>query len=171
MASEAVDLKINILEMKEKHLEEVLRLARDGDLSCWSYEDYKREIERQDAICLIAESLGEKAVGFLVARLIMTEQCVELNNIAVNKYYRRLGVGNTLLDYLAKVSIVNSLDRILLEVRQSNEGAVKFYLKSGFTILSLRKGFYNNPPEDGLTMMKRLTAQQASEVKNRKLKT
>ena len=39
-----------------------------------------------------------------------------------------------------------------LEVRQSNAVAIKLYLKMGFTLLGVRKGYYSNPTEDADVM-------------------
>ena len=42
--------------------------------------------------------------------------------------------------------------RFFLEVRKSNEKALKLYEKAGFTRLSVRKAYYQDPVEDAIVM-------------------
>ena len=44
---------------------------------------------------------------------------------------------------------------IFLEVRESNQIAINFYLKAGFEKISVRKRFYSNPTENALIMKKK----------------
>ena len=53
-----------------------------------------------------------------------------------------------LLDFCAEKEI----ERILLDVRISNEPAIAFYRKSGFADDGIRKNFYDNPKEHALLM-------------------
>jgi len=60
--------------------------------------------------------------------------------------YRR-GVGSTLLIHIIRAT---------LEVRISNEAARRFYLAHGLSEVAVRKGYYHNPHEDALAMVKLL---------------
>ena len=48
-------------------------------------------------------------------------------------------------------------ERMMLEVRESNQKAREFYLSLGYEILARRRDFYSFPREDGLTMQKVIT--------------
>jgi ribosomal-protein-alanine N-acetyltransferase len=41
---------------------------------------------------------------------------------------------------------------IVLEVRASNEAAIRLYSARGFEKIGVRRNFYNNPREDALIM-------------------
>jgi [ribosomal protein S18]-alanine N-acetyltransferase len=145
---------ITIAQMRELHLSEVLGIAQKNNLSYWSYEDYKAETLKEDSCCLVAEDLNKNVTGFLVARLIMTENCAELYNIAVSEDHKRKGIGKTLLAFLINQSVTNNLEQINLEVRESNQAAVNFYHKLDFQKAGVRKNFYTQPPENAITMIK-----------------
>lgn len=87
-----------------------------------------------------------RGVGFLVAQDGGPDW--ELENIAVLPDYRRRGVGHALLSALLAQASSRQAERILLEVRASNQSAIHFYTASGFQHLALRREYYQHPPED-----------------------
>lgn len=73
---------------------------------------------------------------------------IEIDYILVNENERKKGIGKVLINYL------NNFDNISLEVRESNVGAIEFYKKCGFEIVSKRENYYKN--EDGYLMCKKV---------------
>lgn len=112
---------------------------------------------------MVAKAANE-VIGFLVARLIMitidnqnfnsfcNESEVEIYNLAVEKQFRRMGVGRNLLNEIFKCKEPRWIGKIWLEVRESNQEAIKFYMANGFTIIYQRKNFYHSPTEDALVL-------------------
>lgn len=88
------------------------------------------------------------AFGFLVAQCGGAEW--ELENIAVLPALRRRGVGAALLGTLLEEARTRQAERILLEVRASNQAAIRLYGQAGFQLLARRRGYYQNPEEDAL---------------------
>lgn len=88
------------------------------------------------------------AVGFLVAQCAGPEW--ELENIAVLPAIRRRGVGAALLSALLQEACDRRAERILLEVRASNQSAIHLYTQAGFQLLARRRDYYQNPTEDAL---------------------
>jgi ribosomal-protein-alanine acetyltransferase len=88
------------------------------------------------------------AAGFLVAQCGSPEW--ELENIAVLPAFRRHGVGAALLSALLEQARARRAERILLEVRASNQSAICLYTQAGFQLLARRQGYYQNPAEDAL---------------------
>lgn len=160
-------MEIKFVAMEKEHLTQVLELAEASGLSFWSRRDYEAEISRKDSLCITALDSKKKIAGFLVARLIKSVQYCELNNIAVKNELKQLGIGTKLIDILVKSCERYNLTKILLELRESNKTAFKFYSRLGFKLLGRRKDFYRNPPEDGLTMIKDLS--QIDGLKTKKL--
>ncbi len=69
----------------------------------------------------------------------------ELLNLAVRPEARRRGVGRALLALLAG-------RKVWLEVRASNEAAVRFYESQGFRVYGRRKALLPQPGEDAVLM-------------------
>ncbi len=63
---------------------------------------------------------------------------------------RRRGIGEALLRYALAEMKARSVFTLFLEVRESNFPARALYEKLGFTLCGRRKGYYQDPPEDGL---------------------
>jgi ribosomal-protein-alanine N-acetyltransferase len=111
------------------------------------------QITGQIAEGRMAES-GVRGVGFLVGREGGPEW--ELENIAVLQEFRHRGVGRELLSALLRHAHSRGAERILLEVRASNESAIRFYKLSGFEQFARRRDYYRDPEEDALILMREL---------------
>ncbi len=92
-----------------------------------------------------------RTVGFLVAQNGGPEW--ELENIAVLPEFRRKGVAGGLLSALLVQARSLLAERILLEVRASNQPAIRLYHASGFQILARRRDYYRNPSEDAIILV------------------
>lgn len=81
-----------------------------------------------------------KIKGFLHYSKIY--ECLEIQNIIVDKMWRNNGYASALLDNL----IQNNKDakKILLEVNENNEEAIKFYQKHKFVEINRRPKYYQN---------------------------
>ena len=102
------------------------------------------------------QQLYDMGIGFLVAEKdnyvigyvmfwIKYENQGHIISIAVDKNYRRLGAGTELLVRAISILSMLKIDAIYLEVRQSNDGAVRFYEKFNFIKDRVVPGYY----EDG----------------------
>ena len=91
-------------------------------------------------------------VGYIGMQHILDEGY--LANVAVDSAYRRSGVGAALLQRLLAFAQQEKLAFITLEVRQSNQPAIRFYQKYGFEVVGRRRNFYESPTEDALLMTK-----------------
>lgn len=86
-------------------------------------------------------------VGFLNYSIIYER--AELNYIFVLESHRNKKVASKLLNNM--INNCKSCDNITLEVRKSNDVAIKLYTNYGFKEAAIRKNYYNN--EDGILMM------------------
>jgi ribosomal-protein-alanine acetyltransferase len=91
--------------------------------------------------------------GFAVLGL-MTDHA-ELCDIVVPPEFLAQGVGQALLDQCIRLTLEREIPVLFLEVRQSNQRAIRFYQKNGFEIISSRKNYYANPHEDAWIMQKK----------------
>ena len=151
----AENSRIEILKLTSRDLDSVLEIQRESNLSYWSRESYTEEISRRNSFTIAAQ-INKETVGFLVGRLIPVESCAELYNIGINANFRRRKIGSWLIRSFVETCLENRLEKLFLEVRESNEAAIQFYLKHNFKPLSKRRNFYQNPDEDAILMVKEI---------------
>tara|TARA_B100000287_G_scaffold142335_1_gene134104 strand:+ start:428 stop:742 length:315 start_codon:yes stop_codon:yes gene_type:complete len=82
----------------------------------------------------------ENVVAFCIANKVVDE--CHLQNIAVIENLRGKGIGAFMMNILFKRAKLSDLHSIILEVRESNDIARKFYRDNGFEELSVRKDYY-----------------------------
>ena len=96
---------------------------------------------------------GDALVG--VITFSYSVDTADIEDIAVDKEFRRKGLGDKLLcEALKKIQDENK-EKVFLEVRGSNIPAINLYKKAGFTNLSVRKKYYDDG-EDAVVMAKEL---------------
>ncbi len=118
-------------------------LSKREDVSSFSHvSDKIAKSQETFAPCTI--------VGFAGAMLI--DHDADLLNIAVKKEFRGRGIGNKLLETLMQTGKQRGMNRMLLEVRESNHVARSLYLEHGFLQIAMRKNYYHNPTEDAVIM-------------------
>jgi ribosomal-protein-alanine N-acetyltransferase len=101
----------------------------------------------------VAELNGEMS-GVLVGRMAADE--FEILNLAVLRAHRRRGIASRLLDTALRWSRGTGTKRMLLEVRASNDAAIRLYARHGFTACGRRSQYYQNPAEDALLFARAL---------------
>ena len=85
---------------------------------------------------------GEVVVGYAVASL--AGDVVELQRIGVDPDHRRRGVAGRLLDGVVDLAAQDGAGRVLLEVREDNDGALAFYAARGFAEIARRPRYYRD---------------------------
>lgn len=93
-----------------------------------------------------------KVVGFLKYSLIYDR--IEIDNIFVEEDYRNRSIATKLMSRLISIAIENKAFNITLEVRVSNEIAIKLYKKFGFIEVATRRFYYGD--EDAILMEKKV---------------
>lgn len=88
---------------------------------------------------LVAEQDG-RVVGHAVVSA--AGDVAELQRIAVAPEHRRRGVAARLLAHVVDAARRTHADRLLLEVRADNAGALAFYAGQGFAEIDRRKRYY-----------------------------
>jgi ribosomal-protein-alanine N-acetyltransferase len=90
---------------------------------------------------LVAEVEGE-VVGHATASIVA--DIAELQRIAVDRAHRRTGLATRLLDAVIGAAREGGADRVLLEVREDNAGALAFYAARGFVEVDRRRRYYRD---------------------------
>lgn len=113
-----------------------------------------RETLCQDSGIVLGMWKGNFLAGYAILYYVLDEG--EIARIAVEPTCRRQGAADRMLEHLVKICEEKGVWRLMLEVRTSNEAALSFYKKNGFTEDGIRKGYYSNPCEDAILMSKLL---------------
>ena len=67
-----------------------------------------------------------------------------------------MGIATGLLNAAQAEAVSRASASMLLEVRPSNQAAIRFYQKAGFRTIGIRSNYYPTTGEDALVMSKRL---------------
>lgn len=145
--------KIQVREMKVEDAAAVSEMEYQSFPDPWSQKSILETLSNPRTICLLAEKSG-KAIGYLSAYTAVDE--AEIARIAVIKEQRKMGAGRSLLNELEEICRKKQIKKLLLDVRESNQGAREFYEKEHFLEDGIRKGFYEAPPEDAVLMSRQL---------------
>lgn len=115
----------------------------------------REELARSWAELRVARSAGEgdSVLGYVLFWHVTDE--IHLLNVAVDPAARRCGIGRRLVLAVIEFAEARSADKILLEVRASNEAAIRLYEGLGFERFHVRARYYSDG-EDGIEMMLRL---------------
>ena len=133
----------------ENDIEAIAALESEIFSDAWSAKSIKETYENQNA-CILGAYKECALAGYVIFYYVLDEG--EIARIAVSPQYRRQGVADQIFAGLLDFCAEKSIERILLDVRTSNEPAIAFYRKSGFAEDGIRKNFYENPKEDALLM-------------------
>lgn len=116
----------------------------------WSENSFYQEIaENNLALYLIAEEEGTLA-GYAGIWAIVDEG--HITNVAVHPGQRGRGIAKALMEALIESCAEEGIYKQTLEVRPSNEAAIRLYEAFGFKEAGRRKGYYEDDGEDALIM-------------------
>ena len=130
---------------------EILRGSNEA--AQWPLESYARLAESPGGLFLVCHA-NSQPVGFVAARQAVDE--AEILNIAVHRDFRRQGVASALLLAALDQLRRSAINRVFLELRESNLPARALYERHGFVPSGRRKAYYHGPVEDALCMMRKL---------------
>ena len=138
---------IEIFPMNKDNYKIIGKMGKENLEEAWSEETLFNQLKNPHDHTFIAYFNGTPA-GFLSLWIVADQG--EINNIAVDKDFRRKGIGNALIQKM--ITDFTDVNSFYLEVRKSNENAISLYKKNGFKICGERKNFYKNPTENALLM-------------------
>lgn len=138
-----------VRNMKTSDVEAVAALEQSIFTDAWSMKGLLETAEQPHAFILVAEE-NESIVGYAIVYTVIDE--AEIARIAVDSSKRKKGVGQDLLREICRIGLQRGAERLLLDVRESNEAARRFYSKFGFEEDGIRKNFYQNPKEHAVLM-------------------
>lgn len=94
----------------------------------------------------------------------MFDKEIHILNFAVHPQKRNLGLGKLLLENIIEAGTAGGIEKIWLEVRQSNIPALSIYKKYGFNEAGRRKSYYSDSKEDAIIMTLDIAGNAMGEV-------
>ena len=141
---------ISIRDMQQEDVGAVAALEAQIFSKPWSRQGFLAALNLENTIFLVAEE-DSQIIGYIGMYFSMDEG--EITNVAVEPCMRCHGIGGMLIEAMQKEAGQRGLSSIVLEVRISNENAIRLYERNGFVNRGVRKGFYELPKEDAYIMI------------------
>lgn len=136
-------------EDQEQWLEAILEIEALSFPSPWTADGFIQEIRNPHARLWVAVMNGKPA-GYILYWILDFE--ASLLNLAVHPGERRKGVGRALLNHMVEEAVSRGVEALWLEVRVSNEGAIRLYREFGFEKVGIRRKYYDDTREDADVM-------------------
>lgn len=145
--------------LSETDIDTVLDIEAVSFPSPWSRASFEGEIAEKTSRSLVIkkkqQEKPDRVIAYLFFRLLEDEMYIM--NLAVDPAYRRCGVATFLLEYSLKLARRYSSKKAFLDVRASNDSAIKLYKKMGFCEVGRRQRYYLETREDAVVMVKEVT--------------
>jgi len=136
-------MEVKIKKMTEKDIDQVLKIEKESFNSPWSRHSFLRDINDNSYSIYLTAQTEDKVVGYIGSWLLIDE--LHITNLAVAPEYRQQGIATKLLKKVINMVENDSsaqLSLITLEVRESNQAAIKLYQKLGFSRVKMRPNYY-----------------------------
>ncbi len=148
VAAEQPHLEIRRLAYPD--LPQVIGIERRAFPTPWSLAMFVLELSKPSGMCLAAvlnTGGSRRLVGYMICSRY--ETVWHVMNVAVAPEHRREGVASALLGELY-VRVDDEQARYTLEVRRSNDVAIRLYEREGFRAAGMRRRYYQDNGEDAL---------------------
>lgn len=120
------------------------------------------ELQNPNSFFLLATDFGE-TVAFIGVSIKADR--LHITNIATKPNYQRQGLASFFIQIAADIGHQLLKEKMTLEVRVSNEGAIRLYRKIGFEDVYIKKNYYQDNNEDALEMRYQIQQDRMDEIK------
>src|SRR5438067_8706118 len=146
----ALDLDVQLVRMRRRHLRSVMRIEVQVYPRPWSLSLFMSELALRSTRVYYVACVDGVVAGY--AGLMMTVDDGHITTIAVDPSWHRHKIATRLLLALARQAIGRGATSLTLEVRVGNKGAQELYRRFGFRPCGIRKNYYVETNEDALVM-------------------
>ena len=142
-------LEFRRLELRD--LNAIEEIERASYPTPWSRSMFAGELAKPSSLSVGAfHPEGGELLGYLIISRYV--DAWHVMNIAVAPEHRRRGIAAALLTQLFAQTSNDGHRGYTLEVRVSNDVAIKLYEQAGFKARGVRRGYYTDNREDALIM-------------------
>ncbi len=149
-----------IRKLALRDLAAIEEIERQSYPTPWSRSMFAGELTKASSVCLGAFDVD---TGDLIGYVIVSRyvDAWHVMNVAVHPDHRHRGIARTLLEHLFIATAADARRGYTLEVRVSNEDAIRLYERLGFKARGIRRGYYTDNREDALIMWRDPVARDA----------
>lgn len=144
-------MAFEILPMTAEDISQVAALEQACFSDPWPQSVLAQELENGLSLWLAAKQGGE-VLGYVGSQSVLDE--ADMMNLAVRETARRQGIAKALVCALCRKLSEKGVQSLTLEVRDSNEPAIRLYEALGFTQVGKRPNYYFHPKEDARILRK-----------------
>ncbi|SHI06392.1 ribosomal protein S18-alanine N-acetyltransferase [Desulfosporosinus lacus] len=131
-------------------LEAIMEIEIASFSTPWSLQAFKAELKDNEYARYVCLELDDKVIGYMGLWFILDEG--HITNVAIAPNYRGKHWGEFLMRSVMEKMMQEGMERMTLEVRESNSPAQSLYSRLGFATAGIRKGYYADTGEDALIM-------------------
>ena len=143
--------RVNFRRLELRDLNAIEEIERASYPTPWSRSMFAGELAKPSSISLGAfEPETNKLLGYLIISRYV--DAWHVMNLAVAPDHRRRRIASTLLEHLFELTQGEGRRGYTLEVRVSNDVAIRLYEQAGFKPRGIRRGYYTDNREDALIM-------------------
>ena len=153
-------IAVEIRGLQMRDLGAIEEIEQRSYATPWSRSMFAGELAKPSSICLGAFEGGELVGYMIISRYV---DAWHVMNLAVDPEHRRRGIAMSLLERLFELTDDGARRGYTLEVRVSNDGAIRLYEEAGFRARGIRRGYYTDNREDALIMWRDAPAGAAPE--------
>lgn len=130
---------MDIVDFANGHLKDIADIEIASFPRPWTEDMFLSSAANEIISFKVAVEGGETA-GFCIFWVVGGE--TEILNIAVAPKFRGRKFGQKLLEYVCESAGSQKSHAVFLEVRESNDAAIKLYESNGFEKIGIRKKYY-----------------------------
>ncbi|MBC6961393.1 MAG: ribosomal-protein-alanine N-acetyltransferase [Nitrosomonas sp.] len=129
-----------IREMHPDDLEQVIRIEHEIFLFPWSTVNFSDSIRAGYHCRVLVQPNSDLVMGYGI--LMTGPGEAHVLTLGVGAAWQSQGLGRKMLRHLIELSRKHQAEFVLLDVRESNTGAINLYQRLGFQQIAVRKGYY-----------------------------
>lgn len=141
---------VRIMPMRRRHLRSVLRIENQAMHRGWSLGLFMSELAAREGRIYLVAKVGSNVVGY--AGALIAGDDAHVTTISVDPQWQGRRIATRMMLVLARRSIQRGASALTLEVRTSNEPAIRLYRRFGFVPAGIRANYYSDIGEDALVM-------------------
>ena len=142
---------LSVKQMNENDIDLCYELDSQT-ISLWSKKQWENEFKK-DGSKIFGLLRANLIIGICVFQIVLDE--AQINYFVVDQKFRKKGFGSFLMSYLIKQCENLKLNKLLLEVSESNVIAESFYNRFDFFTVGIRKSYYKDG-SDGILKEKKI---------------
>ena len=142
-----------IRDMTFDDIDEVVVIEKENFSVPWDENGFFSFMIRQGTVFVCAVENGH-IVGY--GGMVTAADEGDVTNVSVSLNKRQQGIGTAIVKRLLEKGMQMGIKKLFLEVRISNDSAIRLYEKLGFKAISTRKDYYQAPVEDATVMIKEI---------------